>query len=141
MLEAMTQTGAWLIRATEDFAHSVVVLKEARNVKYADFVSPGQILTVTAEIQSHGERETRLIANGSVDGRPNVTAKLVLERFNLTDQDSDMAATDRYIVREMRKLFAVLWPGVASDRETAGGQAASGPTRFAGIAPADGAGR
>src|ERR1051325_4818621 len=50
MLEAMTQTGAWLVRASEDFAHSMVTLKEARNVKYANFVEQGQTLAVTAEI-------------------------------------------------------------------------------------------
>ncbi|MGD9644825.1 MAG: beta-hydroxyacyl-ACP dehydratase, partial [Pirellulales bacterium] len=30
MLEAMTQAGAWLVRASEDFRHSMVVLREAR---------------------------------------------------------------------------------------------------------------
>ena len=34
MLEAMTQAGAWLVRASEDFAHSMVVLKQVGNVKY-----------------------------------------------------------------------------------------------------------
>ena len=33
MLEAITQAGAWLVRAGEDFAHSIVTLKEARNIK------------------------------------------------------------------------------------------------------------
>ncbi|HWC90817.1 MAG TPA: beta-hydroxyacyl-ACP dehydratase, partial [Pirellulales bacterium] len=42
MLESLTQTGAWLVRASEDFAHSMVLLKEARNVKFANFVVPGQ---------------------------------------------------------------------------------------------------
>ena len=46
MLEALTQASAWLIRASEDFAHSVVELKEARNVKYGNFVEPGQVLGV-----------------------------------------------------------------------------------------------
>ena len=50
MLQAMTEAGAWLVRATEDFAHSIVTLKEARNIRFADFVQPGSVLTVTAEI-------------------------------------------------------------------------------------------
>src|SRR6266852_7155216 len=52
MLEAMTQAGAWLVRVGEDFAHSIVVLKEARNVKYSNFVASGQTLTVAGEIIS-----------------------------------------------------------------------------------------
>src|SRR5688572_22009899 len=51
MLEALTQSCAWLVRASEDFAHSVVVLKEARSVKYASFVEPGKMLRITAEVQ------------------------------------------------------------------------------------------
>src|SRR5271168_1212794 len=62
MLEAMTQASAWLVRASEDFAHSVVLLKEARNVKYANFVEPGQTLHVTAEIVEQDARETKLKA-------------------------------------------------------------------------------
>src|SRR6201996_9275201 len=49
MLESMTQAAAWLVRVSEDFRHSMVVLKEARNVKYSKFVEPGQTLSVTAE--------------------------------------------------------------------------------------------
>ena len=33
MLEAMTQAAAWTIRLGEDFAHSIVVLRSAKNVK------------------------------------------------------------------------------------------------------------
>src|ERR1700678_4053219 len=87
MLEAMTQAGAWLIRASEDFAHSVVTLKEARNVKYANFVRPGQMLTVTAEVLGQDDRETKLKAQGTVDGQTVVSARLVLERYNLAADD------------------------------------------------------
>src|SRR5260221_10514665 len=62
MLEAMTQTGAWLIRASEDFAHSTVLLKEARNVKYASFVEPSETLIVTASILEQNERQTKIKA-------------------------------------------------------------------------------
>ena len=66
MLEAMTQAAAWLVRSSEDFAHSMVVLKEARNVKYANFVEPGQTLSVVAEIMDQAPHEVRLKASGSV---------------------------------------------------------------------------
>ena len=92
MLEAMTQAGAWLVRATEDFAHSIVVLKEARNVKYSNFVAPGQTLTVTAEITHQDERETKLKAQGTVDGEVQLSGRLVLVRYNLVDEG--MGAAD-----------------------------------------------
>ncbi len=110
MLEAMTQCGAWLIRATEDFAHSTVVLRQAQNVKYADFVSPGRTLTVTAEVMSHDERQTKLKAQGTVDGKVNVSARLTLERYNLADSGPYSPVTDERVISEMRRLFALLYP-------------------------------
>src|SRR5438477_10906934 len=32
MLEALTQAGGWLIRELEDFAHSVILLKQAKTI-------------------------------------------------------------------------------------------------------------
>jgi 3-hydroxyacyl-[acyl-carrier-protein] dehydratase len=108
MLEAMTQTGAWLVRASEDFAHSMVTLKEARNVKYANFVEPGQTLAVTAEVISQDEKETKLKAQGMVGDVQVVSARLVLQRYNLADQDPAQAVTDQVLKHKLRELFAVL---------------------------------
>jgi len=108
MLEAMIQASAWLVRATEDFAHSIVVLKEAKSIKYGKFVEPGQTLRVTAEIVSQSDQETVLKARGTVDGRTAAGAKLVLQRYNLRDQDPRHGPTDEQIVRQMRQQFALL---------------------------------
>src|SRR5690606_18786045 len=91
MLEAMTQAGAWLVRASEDFANSVVLLKEARNVKYANFVEPGQTLIVSVELLEQDARHTKIKAQGTVDGGVAVSARLVLERYNLADENPDQA--------------------------------------------------
>jgi 3-hydroxyacyl-[acyl-carrier-protein] dehydratase len=112
MLEAMTQTAAWLVRASEDFAHSMVVLKEARNVKYADFVEPGQMLIVTCEMLGQDDRETKFKATGTVDGRNAVSARLVIERYNQGDSDPKHAPLDAYTTRKSRELFELLYPAV-----------------------------
>ncbi len=109
MLEAMTQAGSWLIRAGEDFAHSIVVLKEARNVKYSNFVAPGQTLSVTAEIISQDERLTKLKTQGTVDGEVQLSGRLTLERYNLVDEGLGTAADDDRVRRELRMLFALLF--------------------------------
>jgi 3-hydroxyacyl-[acyl-carrier-protein] dehydratase len=111
MLEAMTQAGAWLVRASEGFAHSMVVLKQASNVKYAQFVEPGQTLTVTAEIISQTERETKLKTAGRINDQLTVGARLVLARYNLAESNPDRAITDRTLKREMRDLFHLLYRG------------------------------
>ena len=115
MLESMTQASAWLVRHTEDFAHSVVVLKEARNVKYADFVQPGQVLTITAEVLKHDARETLLKTIGQVNGKAAVSARLVIERFNMSDENPEFAATDAHTRRMMRELFDILYEPAAVD--------------------------
>ena len=108
MLEAMTQAAAWLLRSDEDFAHSIVVLKEARNVKYADFVEPGECLTVTAEMIKSGPREAEFKTQGVVDSKVCVSARLVMERYNMADDDPEDAEMDAYNKIKMRKLFATL---------------------------------
>ncbi len=109
MLEAMTQASAWLIRAGEDFAHSTVVLKEARNVKYANFVEPGQTLTVTVEVIDQGPRLTKLKTQGVVEGTTAVSARLTLERYNLAETDPGKAIADDVVKMKLRELYALLY--------------------------------
>lgn len=114
MLEAMTQAAAWLLRVSDDFAHSMVVLKEARNVKYNQFVEPGQTLTVTAEAleapsgHSAGQ-DVPFKAAGMVGGEQAVSARLVLSRYNLADSDPSRDLTDQIIKLKMRELLALLY--------------------------------
>ena len=42
MLQTLVEAGAWLLRLTDDFRHSVIVLREAKNVKYGNLVEPGR---------------------------------------------------------------------------------------------------
>lgn len=109
MLEAMTQASAWLIRQSEDFANSIVILKEARNVKYGNFVEPGQTLVVTAQIVRQGEDETTLKAEGAVGDKKHVSARLVLKRYNLADEDPEKEIADTVVRQKMRELFAQLY--------------------------------
>jgi len=112
MLEAMTQAGAWLVRATEDFAHSMVVLKQAAGVKYGQFVEPGQTLVVDAEIGKDSAGEPRLKTRGTVDGQIVVSARLVLAKYNLADTRPEYEGTDRATRDDLRDTFALLYrPG------------------------------
>src|SRR6187455_1050741 len=57
MLEALTQAGAWLIRDMEDFTHSIIVLKQAKTIKYGSFVEPGRQLELRVNLVSHDARD------------------------------------------------------------------------------------
>ena len=108
MLEALYQASCWLVRQSEGFAHSVVLLKEARNVKYSGFVAPGQTMDVTAEILKQDESVTTLKAQGTVNGSIAVSGRLVLERFNLADRYPLRKDTDPYTRNETRNVLAKL---------------------------------
>jgi len=85
MLEAATQAGAWLVRLSENFAHSVVVLQEARGVKFADFVTPGHTLRMCLKQTKRDGKLVHMRFQGEVDGRSCVSGRLVLECSNLVD--------------------------------------------------------
>ncbi|MEX0586903.1 MAG: 3-hydroxyacyl-ACP dehydratase FabZ family protein [Pirellulales bacterium] len=109
MVQAMTDAGALLVAATEDFAHSMITLKEARNVRFADFVRPGRVLTVTAEIHRFDGRDVEIKAHGTIDGRPAVNGRLVLERYNLADARPLLADTDAYLKQRFKTQLALLY--------------------------------
>ena len=108
MLESLVQAGAWLVRISEDFAHSMVTLKEARGIKYASFVDPGQTLEITAEIIDQDEHQTRLKAQGKVGQAVTVAGKIVLAKYNLRDTNGALAATDAFVTEQQRRMLALL---------------------------------
>jgi 3-hydroxyacyl-[acyl-carrier-protein] dehydratase len=114
MLEAATQAAAWLIRLSENYAHSVVVLHEARSVKYADFVAPGHTLTIRVEQNKKDERYTNFRFEGTVEGRVSVSGRLVLERLNLGDTDPDKADLDVRMIQYQRSTEKLLTRGLDS---------------------------
>lgn len=108
MLEAMYQASALLVYKTDDFRRSTVLLKEARNVKYADFVQPGQTLVVRSELVKLDGALATLKATGCVGEGTAVSGKLLLECFNIVDRYPQRAAWDDYSRNQMRRLFTSL---------------------------------
>jgi 3-hydroxyacyl-[acyl-carrier-protein] dehydratase len=127
MLESMTEAGAWLIRATEDFAHSIVTLKEARQVRFADFVQPGRTLTVTAEIQQFEGPDVKLKVQARLDDHVAASGRLVLNRSNLVDTKPALAATDLYLRQNLRARFAIVYPQATDSMIAAAEATLSGP--------------
>lgn len=105
MLEAMYQSAMWLVRKTDDFQYALVLLKEARNIKYADFVAPGQTLQVTAEVLKQDGNVFTIKAQGTVDGSPAVSARLILERGHIVDRRPERTNDDPYTRQKMKDFF------------------------------------
>lgn len=109
MLEALVQAGAWLVFRTEDFAPSVVTLRESRNVKFAEFVRPGEVLNITAEILKHDATTTTIKAQGVVNDRVAVSGRLLLERLNMADRLPGRETWDATTRAKVRKRFDLLY--------------------------------
>jgi 3-hydroxyacyl-[acyl-carrier-protein] dehydratase len=116
MLEALTQAGAWLVRETEDFAHSVIVLKSAKTIKYGSFVEPGRQLRLKVDLLELGESEASFKGEGVIDDQVMVRGRFSLIRYNLRDRNPALHATDANIVDGLRDLYATLRKGSVGAR-------------------------
>jgi 3-hydroxyacyl-[acyl-carrier-protein] dehydratase len=108
MLQTVVEAGAWLLRATDDFRHSVIVLREAKNVKYGSFMEPGMQMAVTAELVERQDGLAMLKGKGEVDGNSTVAARITLACYNLKDRDPALQGTDEQIVQHLKRLYMVL---------------------------------
>jgi len=112
MLQTLVEASAWLLRITDDFQHSVIVLREARNVKYGTFMDPGRQMEITVELVEEitgpeGPLAT-LKGKGEVGGAATVSARLSVVRYNLRDRNPDLQAADERLVSHLRSLYLVL---------------------------------
>ncbi|RMF84160.1 MAG: beta-hydroxyacyl-ACP dehydratase [Planctomycetota bacterium] len=115
MLESMTQASAWLVREALDFAPSLIVLREARNVTYKSFVAPGQLLTVEASCKRLEPHESLFAVSGRVGDREMLKGRLTLRHLCLADRRPDMAEIDERIRERLRARFRLLWSAPAAE--------------------------
>src|SRR5260221_12187240 len=108
MLETLVEAGAWLLRLTDDFQHSVIVLRETRNVKYGNFMEPGRRMDVRIDLVVQDEASATFKGKGEVEGQTTVAARLTLARYNLRDRDPALKTADDRIVQHLRNLYALL---------------------------------
>lgn len=115
MIEAMTQASAWLIRVSEKFEHSMVVLKSTKNVKFGQFLQPGQTMEVTSKIVSDSETETVVKAQGAIEGQVRIRAQLTLAKYNLKDVSEKQARFDSKLVKSLKGELALLWDNIPEE--------------------------
>jgi 3-hydroxyacyl-[acyl-carrier-protein] dehydratase len=111
MLQAATEAATWLVRVTDNYAHSVIELAEARSVKFTDFVSPGHELHIRVEILKRDGSAVDCKFQGEVDGRVCVGGRLTLKCSNLADDDPALAELDARMISYQRALEPLLVKG------------------------------
>ncbi len=120
MLEAMVEAARWLVHATDDFAHSVVLLKRARGITYKSFVAPGQLLRVEITCTrldpatEHSSEACGSMGIGEFKGTGHcgetevVKGRFSLNLYNLADQRAGGAEADRLIVEQARAKWSLI---------------------------------
>jgi 3-hydroxyacyl-[acyl-carrier-protein] dehydratase len=115
MLEALTQAAGWILHRRRDFACSMAVLKEARNVKYGHFVGPGNHLRVEVDLSKETEAgRATFKASGMVGQSQALSARLELAYFNLADRQPELAAIDERLRQHNRRRWDLIAPSAAS---------------------------
>ena len=108
MVEALFQASCWLIRATENFENSLLILREAKNVKFADFMEPDQTLQITAEILKLENESVSIKATGVKGDTVAVSARLVIGKSNLKSKNTHLSSLDEFMRESMRVQFEQL---------------------------------
>jgi 3-hydroxyacyl-[acyl-carrier-protein] dehydratase len=108
MLQCLVEAGAWLLRATDDFKHSIIVLREAKGVKYGSFMEPGRQMSITVELIEQNDGTATLKGKGEADGQATVSGRLKLARYNLRDRDPALQTLDEQLVCNLRSQYALL---------------------------------
>ena len=111
LLEGLLESASWLVREAENFAHSMILLSEARNVKYRSFLAPGgRILRAEKRLKIE-ENVSSFTGFGVSDDERIVEAKFGLRHFNLADENPSMAAVDTKVIENMKKRWKILGSG------------------------------
>lgn len=113
MLEAVVEASAWLWRATSDFQHSVIVLREVKNVKYGTFMQPGHAMEIAVEMVKQDGQLTTFRGKGNVQGgAQTVNAQVVLTAYNVRDKQPAFGQNvDEKLIAHWRARFAWLTSG------------------------------
>ncbi|MBY0526305.1 MAG: hydroxymyristoyl-ACP dehydratase [Gemmataceae bacterium] len=108
MLQTLVETAAWFLRVRDDFKHSVITLREAKNVKYGTFMEPGRRMMLSAELVEEAPDRVTFKGKGEVEGAQTVSARFTVGRYNLRDRDPAWHTQDTRIVDHLRCLYVML---------------------------------
>src|SRR5262249_20858938 len=110
MLQTLVEGAAWLLRATDNFSHSVIVLRDAPNGKFGNFMQPGNSMTITVEAVEIAPGAPTCVFKGKAEagGNQTVAAKFTVGRYNLRDKNPTLASVDENIIAKLRSHYCIL---------------------------------
>jgi len=116
LLQGLVESASWLVRTTENFAHSMILLAQARNVKYKSFLAPGCQIEYAVTAKDIQEDLSSFFGEGASGGQAIVEARFSLRHFNLADRRHDLAGIDAEIIEALKGRWALLRQGQENRR-------------------------
>lgn len=108
LLQGMIESASWLVRATQEFSNSMVLLESAKNVKYKSFAAPGMQIKYHVVAKSIDEKTSSFTATGVCGDEAIVEAKLTLRHFNLADDNAQLASADQEVLGNLKHRWKLL---------------------------------
>lgn len=108
LLEGLIESASWLARLHHQFAHSMVLLESARNVRYKSFAAPGMQIRYTVRAKDIEEAASSFTGEGVCGDEEIVAAQFTLRHFNLADENPKWARIDGQLIDAMKKRWALL---------------------------------
>jgi 3-hydroxyacyl-[acyl-carrier-protein] dehydratase len=109
LLEGLVESASWLVRDKSHFAQSMVLLENARNVRYRSFAAPGMQIRYTVTAKAMEENASSFTGVGVCGDEEIVAAKFTLRHFNLADDNPKMAHVDGQVIEAMKKRWELLY--------------------------------
>jgi 3-hydroxyacyl-[acyl-carrier-protein] dehydratase len=108
LLQGLIESASWLVRKTQNFANSMVLLESTRNVKYKSFLAPGGQIEYTIQAKTIEENVSSFIGIGQKGDTRIVEARLSLRHFNLSDDNPKMAEADAKVIESLKQRWKLL---------------------------------
>ena len=112
MLQSLTEAASWLWRSTTGYRHTVIVLREAKNVKYGGFMLPGRRMDVAVDWAKDsaldGDTVTFRGKGADDSGQQTISAAFTLRGYSLAERGPAGAAADERIRATLKERWALL---------------------------------
>jgi len=109
LLEGLIESAAWLVRNKSDFSQSMVLLENARNVRYKSFAAPGMQIRYTVTAKAIEDNTSSFSGVGVCGDEEIVAAQFTLRHFNLADENPKMAHVDGQVIAAMKARWGLLY--------------------------------
>jgi 3-hydroxyacyl-[acyl-carrier-protein] dehydratase len=109
MLQTLVEAASWLWRVSSNYLHSVIVLRDVKNVKYGSFMMPGRRMDIAVDWHKIDGDLLTIKGKASDDaGQQTIAAMFTLHGYNLSDRGPAGVTADDKIRTFLRERWPLL---------------------------------